>query len=111
MTRDGSIYLHDNTSVNRWKHGTARTSYFPLRPDLDIVAYTPKASPQPNDAGLREALEPFAKYADGVGHFTGPSTPFYFSFSSSVVGDREITEEDFRRARAALASTSLGDGA
>lgn len=50
------------------------------------------------------ALEPFARYADGVGCFTGPNSPFYIAFSSHIVGDREIVEADFAAAGQALST-------
>ena len=54
---------------------------------------------------LREALAPFAKYADGIGHFGGCNSIFEMEFASSVVGTRRLTQADFERARQALKET------
>lgn len=72
-----------------------------------MVAVAPQpTSERPADDGgleqLREALEPFARYADGIGHFTGPQGMFDWSFESHEIGKRKLTEADFARASAAL---------
>lgn len=53
-------------------------------------------------AALREALEPFARYAEAIGYMGGPSGLFDLQLESHEIGIRKITEEDFRRAQAAL---------
>ena len=51
---------------------------------------------------LKEALKPFAEYAEAIGLMLGPSGLFNFELESHVIGRREVTEDDFRRARRAL---------
>lgn len=51
---------------------------------------------------LEAALAPFAAYADGVGQFSGPNSPFYIGFESHKIGQRFISEDDFARAKSAL---------
>ena len=57
---------------------------------------------------LLDALKPFAAFFDAVEHMGGnyPKTGAIYSVTSHIGGHRELSVEDFKQARAAIAKAT-----